>query len=65
MSVALLSDENSFVRENARWALGRLFSPDTTSTLADRTRGDGNVDVRTRASWALAQVNNENQRDDP
>ena len=55
--VELLSDENPLVRENACWALGYLCARDTISVLEDRARGDDNADVRTRASWALAQIN--------
>jgi hypothetical protein len=62
--VELLSDENPLVRENACWALGYLCARDATSTLEDRAHGDDNADVRTRASWALAQINNGDQRDD-
>ena len=55
--VELLSDENPLVRENACWALGHLCARDATSALEDRAHGDDNADVRTRASWALAQIN--------
>ena len=55
--VELLSDENPLVRENACWALGHLCARDATSTLEDRSRSDDNADVRTRASWAIAQIN--------
>ena len=49
--------ENPLVRENACWALGYLCARDATSALKDRARDDDNADVRTRASWALAQIN--------
>jgi len=55
--VELLSDENPLVRENACWALGHLCARDATSALEDRAHDDDNADVRTRASWALAQIN--------
>jgi HEAT repeat protein len=55
--VELLSDESPLVRENACWALGHLCARDATSALEDRAHGDDNADVRTRASWALAQIN--------
>ena len=55
--VELLSDENPLVRENACWALGYLCAQDATPALEGRARDDDNADVRTRASWALAQIN--------
>ncbi|MDB2250000.1 HEAT repeat domain-containing protein [Halorubrum ezzemoulense] len=55
--IELLSDDDPRVRENACWALGYLAAQDATSTLKDRAHGDENADVRTRASWALNQIN--------
>ena len=55
--IELLSDDDPRVRENACWALGYLAAQDATSTLKDRAHGDENADVRTRASWALDQIN--------
>jgi HEAT repeat protein len=54
--IDLLSDENPLVRENACWALGHLGAQDAITALEARARGDDNADVRTRASWALAQI---------
>jgi hypothetical protein len=54
--IELLSDENEIVRENACWALGYLCARDATSALENRVDNDDNPDVRTRASWALAQI---------
>ncbi|WP_180271751.1 HEAT repeat domain-containing protein [Halorubrum persicum] len=42
---------------NACWALGHLCAEDAVPPLQDRARSDGNADVRTRASWALAEIN--------
>ncbi|GAA0529162.1 HEAT repeat domain-containing protein [Halorubrum aquaticum] len=55
--IELLSDEDPRVRENACWALGYLAAQDATAPLEDRAHGDKNADVRTRASWALDQIN--------
>jgi len=55
--VELLSDESPLVRENACWALGHLRAQSAISRLEDRAHDDANDDVRTRASWALARIN--------
>lgn len=62
--VELLADEDPIVRENACWALGYLCAREATSALKARAHDDDNADVRTRASWALAQINSGGQRDD-
>ena len=55
--IELLSDDDPRVRENACWALGYLVAQDATAPLENRAHGDENADVRTRASWALDQIN--------
>ncbi|WP_144927840.1 HEAT repeat domain-containing protein [Halorubrum salsamenti] len=55
--IELLSDDDPRVRENGCWALGYLSAKEAISELEDRARGDDNADVRKRASWALAQIN--------
>ena len=54
--IALLEDDNPIVRENACWALGYLAEAEAESALRKRVDTDENVDVRTRASWALSRL---------
>ena len=54
--IELLSDEESLVRVNACWALGHLRAREAEPVLEQRAQDDENADVRTRASWALAQI---------
>jgi HEAT repeat protein len=54
--VELLSDDDPRVRENACWALGRLEADEATAPLQERARTDEEDAIRTRAQWALAQI---------
>lgn len=56
MFIRLLSDEDPRVRENACWALGYLRAHEATEPLQETAQSDGNEDVRTRADWALTQI---------
>ena len=54
--IELLADADPRVRENACWALGYLGAQEAQSSLEERAHGDESADVRTRASWALARI---------
>lgn len=54
----MLEDDHEVVRENACWALGYLGS--RADAALDRLEAcrtdDEHADVRTRAQWAIAQI---------
>lgn len=52
----LLDDEHPIVRENACWGLGYLQDATATEKLETLSRTDDDDDVRTRAQWALTQM---------
>ncbi len=54
--INLLTDDDPRVRENACWTLGYLRSSDAHALLEERVTEDTNEDVRTRAAWALSQI---------
>jgi len=53
---ALLDDEDAIVRENACWGLGYLEDETAKPDLERISRTDDSDDVRTRAMWAIAQI---------
>ncbi|SDF96061.1 HEAT repeat domain-containing protein [Halorientalis regularis] len=52
----LLDDDHPVVRKNACWALGHLGDDTAKSTLETISETDDDEDVRTRAMWAVAQI---------
>jgi HEAT repeat protein len=54
--IDLLTDDDPTVRENACWILGYLRATEAQPPLETRIDDDTNQDVRTRAAWALSQI---------
>ncbi|WP_049894125.1 HEAT repeat domain-containing protein [Salinarchaeum sp. Harcht-Bsk1] len=54
--VELLDDDDPTVRENACWALGHVQADTAASSLQRVAGNDEEADVRTRAMWALSEI---------
>ncbi len=53
---ALRNDNDSNVRAQAAWALGRIGSPQAMEALISALRNDEDNYVRAQAAWALSQI---------
>jgi HEAT repeat protein len=54
--LSLLTDDHHLVRENACWALGYVGDPAALEFLQEIAVDDENGDVRNRAQWAVARI---------
>jgi hypothetical protein len=54
--LSLLTDDHHLVRENACWALGYVGDPSALEFLREVAVDDEHGDVRNRARWALARI---------